>query len=223
MIRSNASLLVLMSPVLITTLLLTSCTKRLNCDSSDNKYLGTTDYSDAFKTWSIESDSDVLSFYSDNGETLHLSAQSIITEEPRWLVESVVCEEALDVKPFKAYAYYEYEDKTQIFSTENSEVLLSIEPEIALFDDVITESIFINLSTDFATSIKGQVPVTNPQSIPQTEPSGLHFSHHELLELGDEVYDDIWVLDDDQLSIHYKANIGIAALIINEQVYYRSR
>lgn len=223
MIRSSSSLLVLISPALIATLLLASCTKRLNCDSSDNEYLGTTDYSDTFKTWSIESDSDVLSFYSDNGDTLHLSAQSSITEEPRWLIESVVCEEALDVKPFKAYAYYEYEDKTQIFSTENAEVLVSIEPEIALFDDVITESIFINLSTDVATSIKGQVPVTNPQSIPQTEPSGLHFSHHELLELGAHVYDHIWILDEDQLSIYYSDKIGIAALRINEQVYYRSR
>jgi hypothetical protein len=223
MIRQKTFVLVMISLVITSVLLLTSCTKRLNCDSSDNENLGTTDYSEAFKAWSIETDSEILSFYSNDGDTLRLAAQSIVVEEPRWLIESVVCEEALDVKPFKAYAYYEYEDKTRSFGGENDKAFLSIEPEIALHDEVRTESIFITLSTGAATSIKGQVPVTNSQSIPQSEPFGLHFTHLDRVELGDQAYTDIWVLSEDTLSIFYHSEIGIAALAIDEQIYHRLR
>ena len=194
------------------------CHRRPSCVQSDEVKLGTTDYSSEFKQWQTEADSDIITLSNDSISFV-LRKQQRSDNTPNRLLEYLVCE-SFDIKTFKAYAYYEYENLSSTFLDDNMTMLLSVEPEISYEDKVRTESIFLSFS-EGVYGVKGRVPITNGEAIKPTEPNGQLFSYHVNIEIGDRQFEDIWALIKEESGIYYSESKGIIALKIRELYIYR--
>lgn len=198
-------------------LMLTSCFHKTSCDSRHDEALGEIDYSTDFQNCEIERSVDFLTFSSEN-TSITLQKSTTPNLEPNRLLDHEICQ-SLDIKPYTAYAYYEYENLNMVFSEES--LLISIEPFIFEENTERKEVIFFTLSPETSESIKASVPIYDAVV---GEPLGLQntqFIFQEQIELNDTLFEDIWVCQQDGNGIYYSKEKGLVAIELNDIIYLK--
>jgi len=205
--------------LLLISLTCLGCKKRFNCSPSNDLKLGNIDYSTEFKEWESEIYNESLKFSTPDG--FQILKKNDNSKFPLRLKEYLVCE-SIDIKSYKAYAYYEYKNHSSLYSNDSMTMLISVEPYINKENGVITESIFLSFNKS-SYGIKGQVPITNVNSIRPTEPHGRLFKYHEDLEIGGRKFYKIWALEKGGSAIYYSKSKGIVALQMGIEFYFREK
>jgi len=204
--------------LLVLCIMFTSCFNKIKCSSADDKKLGVIDYTTEFKTYETESSKNSITFTGSDNKVYVFNKTSPSELTPRRLVEYEICR-SIDVKPYTAYAYYEYENISNLFNTDS--MVISIESEIANEQGVRTEVIFLNFAKNFS-GLKGKIPISNIQAIQSEEPFGILFEFFSNYELDNQNYNDIWVLKKEGVGIYYSKTNGIVALEADNIIYKRN-
>lgn len=214
--RSTTALLLLS---LIT--VMSSCFNRFSCDQSDDKNLGRISFSQEFTTWNIEANVDTLVFESASDKMV-MVVQENSREKYHRLREYDICEE-IDIKPYTAYAYYEYPNMNRFYSSNKG--ILVLEPSMENIEGTRTESLFITASLSDFYSVKARVPISHVEKIKPESPNGRLFTYHESISLGDRTYSRVWhytkTADPYSTSLIYSKEKGVLAIQVNDTVYHR--
>ncbi len=195
-----------------------SCSNKIKCSATDDKKLGVIEYTAEFKTYENEGSKNSMTFKDSDNNSFVLNKTSPNETVPRRLVEYEICK-SIDVKPYTAYAYYEYENISHLFS--NDSMIINVEAQIANEQGVRTETIFLNFGKNNI-SLKGKIPITNVQAIQSEEPFGILFEFFSNFELDNQNYNDIWVLKKEGVGIYYSKTNGIVAIEADGKVYHRN-
>ena len=193
------------------------CIRKVNCDSTKSKKLGTIEYSDKFKEFNIEDTKNTISFKSDS-EELVFTRNTETTQNPKRYLDYKICE-SIDIKPSTAYAYYEYENLEGIFQTDSA--ILVITPDISKDINDREESLYLNFSKDGSIGVKARVPISNIDTTRTYQPFGELFKYHESINLGDKELEKVWSFKKEGTGIYYSKQLGIIALEANGKFYFR--
>lgn len=199
---------------LLAILALSQCTKKVNCDESDNKRLGSITYSDSFKAMNKEADTRVITFFH-GSDTVTLENIPIAQEE-QWLIDHKICE-SIDIKPYFAYAYYAYPGYTRVFSS--GDMLLSINAEIQEENKERFELLYFNWS-EWNRGYKCVLPVGKADYMPEEE-SVKTMQYHSKMVLGGKEYSDVWGYEELGNGIYYQAASGVVAIKRNDSIFNR--
>lgn len=194
-------------------LMFNSCKQGLTCDAEDNEKLGEIEYNDVLQ-YNIEKDSEVLFFEGDSG-TIKLPKSDVNNDTPHWWIDHEICE-SIDVKPYRAYAYYEYENINQLFG--NDSTLISIEPQILNDDGSELEVIYINIAHKNQ-SLKGVIFIDQVNTYMAELDE---FESKEFLQVDGVILNNIWILEEDGLGVFYSKQNGVEAIQIENRYYFRS-
>ena len=206
--------------VLITGVLWTlkSCLYRLGCDSSDSVFLGKMNYSDQFKKFNLEQDSDTLYFKGATGEFTFI--RKIDPDlKPRRYNDYEICRN-LNVKPVIAYGYYEYENLEADF--RNSGILI-LTPEITKVGNQKTESLYLTFNVEDVGSLKARIPITNVDTTKIYMPYGELFTYYEAVELEEEELKNVWVFRRGDSALYYSRRLGVLAFEGSGRAFFRVR
>jgi hypothetical protein len=204
--------------LLISSLAFSSCVNRFKCDASNQVRLGEIDYSATFKEWEIEVASDLMKFTSSN-ETISLKKREANELPFKRLNEYLVCK-SINIKPYRAYAYYEYKNLSSHFASDEMSVV--IEPDISKEEGKRAESIYLTFyKAGASNSIKARVPVTNLDLDKPREPFGVLFTFHDSIMLEDRNYTDVWMYKEENMAIYYNKENGIVALESDQTIFHR--
>lgn len=212
---NNSPLFILLLSILIIS---TSCFRRPNCDSTKEKNLGRIDYTQQFKQFNMEGTNNSITF-SNAEEKLVFTKNKNSTQEPRRLNDYKICE-SINIKPYTAYAYYQYDNLESVFLVDSAILVLS--PEIEKAGDKRGESLYINFGKEGAGTIKARIPITNIDTTITYQPFGELFTFQERLTIGDRPYGDIWFFRKEKMGIYYSKEVGVMALEANGVFYYRN-
>lgn len=197
---------------------LTSCFKKINCDISNEKKLGNIEYSNQFKKFNLESSTNTISFR--NGtEELIFTKNNSLEKYPRRLNEYKVCE-SINIKPFTAYAYYEYENLEIFFQMDSAVLVLT--PEIEKLGNKRGESLYINFSKEGVGTVKARVPISNIDPNITYQPFGELFKFNDRITLGNQTFEDIWSFKKGTTGIYYSKKTGVIALEAKGKFYIRN-
>lgn len=197
---------------------LTSCFQKVNCDISSDKNLGNIDYSNEFKQFNIEARANTISF-SNSMEEFIFTKNNNLEKRPRRLNDYKVCE-SINIKPYVAYAYYEYENLETVFQMDSAVLVLT--PEIEKLGNKRGESLYINFSKEGAGTLKARVPISNIDTSITYEPFGELFKYNNRITIGNQNFENIWSFTKENMGIYYSKNLGIIALKANGKFYIRS-
>ena len=205
--------------LLMISLALSSCINKFKCDASNQVRLGEIDYSDAFKEWETEQSYDIMKFTASNNNITLKRNEDTNAGTYRRLNEYLVCR-SINIKPYSAYAYYEYKDLSSHFISDNMSVV--IEPDISKEDGKRAESIYLTFyKTGVSNSIKARVPVTNLDLDKPGEPFGVLFTFHDSIRLEDRHYTNVWMYKEENMAIYYHKNQGVVALESDQTIFHR--
>lgn len=196
----------------------TSCLQKINCDSSKEKYLGRIEYTQQFKQFNTEQTAKRISFSSTEDELVFTKDQNS-PQRPRRLNDYKICE-SINIKPYMAYAYYEYDNLESVFLADSTILVLS--PEIEKLGDKRGESLYINFSKEGAGTIKARIPITNIDTTITYQPFGELFTFQERIPIGDRPYQNIWFFKKENMGMYYNKEVGVIALEANGVFYYRN-
>ena len=193
----------------LTILVFISCERGVVCNENDNKNLGQISYSE-MNDFNTEKETSTLTLMRNSG-LLELPLTNTSNSPNQW-IDYKVCE-SVDVKPYSAYAYYEYENINRTFS--NEDVLISIEPQILNNDGEELEVIYINLAHNNS-SIKGIVPV---DELGEYEPELDVFDFMGTISINNKTFYQSYLFEKDDLKIYYSKDQGIVGVNIDGLVY----
>lgn len=199
-------------------LMTTSCYHRVSCDSGDNKNLGKTDFSEEFKQWSIENSTEDIVF-SNGTKTIKLNKREETNKTAQRIKVKNICE-SIDIKPYTAYSYYEYDDISSSFLGE--QIILSVEPSMTMVEKVRTEVIFLSFNLN-GEGVKAQVPVINAEKVKVSEPYGRKFELKEAIEIAGKTFKNVWHIEREKNQIVYSKKDGILAIAQGDDVYLRQQ
>jgi len=192
-----------------------SCFQRINCDISKDKKLGNIKYSNEFKQYSIEGVGNKISF-NHSSETFIFTRNINPDKRPRRLNDYKVCE-SINIKPYTAYAYYEYENLETVFQMDSA--ILVLTPEIEKLGNKRGESLYINFSKEGVGTLKGRVPISNIDTTVTYQPFGELFKFNDRITIGNQDFENIWSFTKENIGIYYSKNLGIIALEANGKFY----
>lgn len=195
----------------------TSCFRRPHCDISNEKKLGNIEYSDQFYQFNIENSNNTLSFSNASGELVFIRKNNP-EKRPQRLNDYKVCE-SINIKPYTAFAYFEYENLESVFGMDSA--ILVITPEIEKIGDKRGESLYLNFSKEGAGTVKARVPISNIDTTKTYQPFGELFKFHASNTLGNQTFENIWSFRKDNMGIYYSKDSGIVALEANGEFYFR--
>lgn len=198
------------------TLMTTSCYHRTSCDSSDNKNLGKTDFTEEFKQWNTEQNTELMVF-SNGTKNIELTRRKNTNKTAQRLKVKNLCE-SIDIKPYTAYSYYEYEDISSVFLGDN--IIISVEPSMTNVEEVRTEVIFLSFNLENQ-GVKAQVPVINAEKVISSEPYGNKFEFKESIEIAGKTLKNVWHVEREKSQIFYSKKDGIIAIANENDVYFR--
>ena len=196
----------------------TSCFHRVNCDSSNDKKLGNIEYSNQFKQFNIEKFNNTISF-SNTSEQFTFTRKNNPELRPRRLNDSKVCE-SINIKPYTAFAYYEYDNLESTFLMDSAVLVLT--PEIEKLGNKRGESLYINFGKEGAGTVKARVPISNIDTTKTYQPFGELFKFQNRIQIGNQEFENIWSFRKDNMGIYYSKNLGIVALEANGKFYFRN-
>lgn len=197
---------------------LSSCFQKINCDISKEKKLGNIEYSNQFKQFNIEASVNTISF-SNGTEEMIFTKNNSLEKRPQRLNEYKVCE-SINIKPYSAYAYYEYENLETVFQMDSAILVLS--PEIEKLGNKRGESLYLNFSKEGVGTVKARVPISNIDTTITYQPFGELFTFKERITLGNQVFEDIWSFKEGTTGIYYSKKMGLIALEANGKFYIRN-
>jgi len=193
-----------------------SCRYRLNCDSSDNVYLGKTDYSEKFKKFNIEQDQDTLYFKGKTGEFTFIREINP-NQKPLRYNDYIVCEK-IDLYSGRAYGYYEYENLQSNFRLSG---ILEVSPDMRKVEDKKGESLYLTFNVADVGSLKARIPISNIDTTKTYTPYGELFTYHEQVELENEILKNIWIFRRGKSALYYSMHSGIVAFEGNDRIFFR--
>jgi len=197
---------------------LSSCLRRPNCDISNEKKLGEINYSNQFKQFNIEGSTNTISF-SNATETLAFTRKNDADQRPRRLNDYKVCE-SINIKPYIAYAYFEYENLESVFLMDSA--ILVITPEIEKIGDKRGESLYLNFSKEGAGTVKARVPIKNIDTTKTYQPFGELFKLNSSITLANQTFENIWSFKKENMGMYYSKSLGVVALEANGEFYFRN-
>lgn len=213
--KIKPSLFILLLAIIIGNL---SCLRHPNCDSSKEKYLGRIDYTFQLKQFNMENTNNSITF-SNAQEELVFTKNNNIAQEPRRLNDYKVCE-SLNIKPYMAYAYYEYDNLESVYMVDGG--ILVTSPEIEKLGDKRGESFYINFGKEGVGNIKARIPITNIDTTITYQPFGELFTFQKRMTIGDKPFEDIWFFRKENMGMYYSKEVGVVALEANGVFYYRN-
>lgn len=195
---------------------LVSCVKRINCDESNSKKIGTIQYSQALNQANIEEQSNSMTFT--NGERSVKLSRAALNTIPHRLNDHIICEE-IDIKPYIAYAYYEYVNKDNMFSGDSITILF--EPIIEGSKEHPKNLLYINLAYGISSSLKGGISFDDKSVSPSDI---IHpFELQDSILLRDKTFKNIWVSESEDAGIYYSLTDGIVAIKMKNEIWLRER
>lgn len=198
--------------IILGLLSLNSCKQGLRCDAEDNEKLGEIAYDDILH-YNIESDELQLNFEGIN-KSISLPLINVSDRSPHWWIDHEICE-SLDVKPYRAYAYYEYDNLNQVFG--NDSTLISIEPQIINDAGNELEALYINIAHENQ-ALKGIIMVDQSDSY---QPELDIFEFEDYLQINGIVLTDVWRLQKEGLGVYYNKNNGVEAIQIDNVYFFK--
>ena len=213
--KINSTLLILAISIIG---LSTSCFRRPSCDSSDEKKLGTIQYSATFNQFNIEKSNNTISFSSPTKE-LAFTRNTDIEKRPQRLNDYKVCE-SINIKPYSAYAYFEYENLESVFMRDFA--ILVITPEIEKIGDKRGESLYINFGKEGIGTIKARVPISNIDTTITYQPFGELFKFNPSINIGNQTFENIWSFRKENMGMYYSKSLGVVALEADGEFYFRN-
>ena len=198
-------------------LVLSSCYNRFSCGPAQNKNLGTISFSKMFQDWNLAQQTDSLVFVSKT-DTVTLIKNDYNTQKHKQAKVYNVCQ-SIDIKPYTAYAYYEYPNQEHMF--QDDAVVLHIDPVISYHEDTKQESLYLNLAHG-NNSIKAAIPANHGTlKGPPFNTHNTRFILQKTLSLDDKKFSNIWVCEANGLAMYYHSHKGIIAFSINNTMYYK--
>lgn len=197
----------------------TSCIRQSNCDNSREKNLGRIDYSNEFQEFEIEIVPKKITF-SNSTDELVFTKNENPNPPPRRLNEYIVCE-SINIKPYTAYAFHEYDNLENVFLEDSSVLVLN--PEIEKIGDQRGESLYINFGQEGVGNIKGRVPINNIDTTITYQPFGELFKFRENINIGNQPFEKIWFFRKGNMGMYYSKENGVVALEAGGEFYYRNQ
>lgn len=203
--------------VLLFSFSVSSCYNRFSCGPAQNKNLGAISFSSSFQDWNKENQHDTL-FFSNSTDTLRLLTSTTTSSKPKRAKAYHVCE-SIDIKPYTAYAFYEYPNKERMF--QGDATLLHIDPVIVYEDQQKQELLYLNLAYG-NNSIKAAIPAnTSDQKGPPFTTQGTRFIWQKTVSLGDKKFSYMWVCEANGLAMYYHPRKGMVAIRIDNTIFYK--
>ncbi|MEM9821834.1 MAG: hypothetical protein AAF985_12210 [Bacteroidota bacterium] len=203
--------------LLLLVFLLNSCQKRFSCDESDHKKLGAIEFSPIFQEYTIEDQSNSMVF-NDGESDLVFNRNNQIETTPYRLQEYNICE-SIDVKPFTAFAYYEYKNRSSAFVS--NELLIEINPQIEKQNGNNAEFIYLSIAQN--ETFKASIPIGDQTEAPPFGNTNVRFEWKEQIELNGKVFYQVWhgQSANQRMGLFYKKEQGIIAIEIEGRYYLR--
>lgn len=201
---------------LLIVLTLSSCYNRFSCGPSQNKNLGTIDLSKTFKSWNLEQQIDTLFFVSKT-DTLVLVKKNYNSPKHKQVKAYNICQR-IDIKPYTAYAYYEYPNKASYF--QGDDILLHLDPEITLDNETREETLYLNLAHGNH-SLKAAVPLAQGVTEGPFFDASTRFVFKDSITLQGVRFRDVWVCDSLNSQMYYSASLGLVGIGIDGRGFLR--
>lgn len=192
------------------------CTNRLRCNPSSSVLLGHVDFSERFEQMNIESGSDSLVFIGSNDALVFVRNNNRETDKRRFNAYKICT--SIDIKPYTAYAYYEYNDRSSFFKGDS--LLLVVQPAMSMEGEQVGESLYLSFSTNKG-GLKARVPISNIDLNRRYMPYGELFELQDSVVLDGDIYRNVWKFTKERAAMYYHMRDGIVGLVVEDELYLR--